>query len=72
MKHKNTATVDCSALIENYHTIERLAAPAEVICVVKADAYGHGIEAVSEALGAAGCRFFAVSSEEVSSLAILK
>ncbi len=64
MKHKNTATVDCSALIENYHTIEKLAAPAEVICVVKADAYGHGIEAVSEALGAAGCGFFAVSSEE--------
>lgn len=74
MKHKNTAYVDCAALAQNYHTIENIVTRAaengiasrkpRVICVVKADAYGHGIDAASKALGEAGCSFFAVSSEE--------
>jgi len=73
MKHKNAAFIDRSAMVHNYAVIreitsresERLgqAAPA-VICVVKADAYGHGIKATADVLGAAGCGFFAVSSEE--------
>lgn len=73
MKHKNTAYVDCATLAQNYHTIENIVARSSaergeqkprVICVVKADAYGHGIDAASKALGDAGCGFFAVSSEE--------
>ena len=73
MKYKNTAYIDCGALVHNYNVIEEFVSGAvrdgrctkkpRIICVVKADAYGHGIEAVSDALGRAGCDFFAVSSE---------
>jgi len=73
MKHKNTTYIDCEALIHNYSVISDYISCAagnagcakvpRLICVVKADAYGHGIEAVSDALGRAGCDFFAVSSE---------
>ena len=60
-------------MVRNYETINRLTATAAlargekaptVICVVKADAYGHGIRATADVLGGAGCGFFAVSSEE--------
>ena len=73
MKHKNAAYIDSDAIVHNYETINRLTAESAlarggnaptVICVVKADAYGHGIAATADALGAAGCGFFAVSSEE--------
>ncbi len=69
MKHKNTAYIDRSALVNNYAvvkdiTFSSLRARPEVICVVKADAYGHGIKVTADVLGNAGCRFFAVSSEE--------
>ncbi len=36
----------------------------QVIGVVKADAYGHGVGIAARCLYDAGCRFFAVSSEE--------
>jgi len=73
MKHKNVAYVYRSALINNYSQIEYIvsrgaeeigAKKPRVICVVKADAYGHGIHTTAGALGEAGCNFFAVSSEE--------
>jgi len=73
MKHKNIAYVYRSALINNYSQIEYIVSRGarelgkekpRVICVVKADAYGHGIATTAGALGEAGCSFFAVSSEE--------
>lgn len=64
MKHKNIAYIDKNALISNYKTIDGITGNSRVICVVKADAYGHGIEYAASALGDAGCDFFAVSSEE--------
>ncbi len=68
MKLKNTAYIDRSALIANFRATQALAQsvphPPVVMCVVKADAYGHGVEAVAGALGDAGCGYFAVSSEE--------
>ncbi len=56
--------VDLSRLKENYRRLSaRLAAVgSEPIAVVKADAYGHGQEAVGAALFSAGARRFAVSS----------
>ena len=67
MKYKNTAVILTDALRQNYAVVRSLAESApqkpRVICVVKADGYGHGIEAVSSTLGEAGCDFFAVSSE---------
>ncbi len=64
MKYKNTAYIDTAALADNFRVIRDKAAPAEVIAVVKADAYGHGIACAATVLGNAGCTFFAVSSEE--------
>lgn len=74
MKQKNTAYIYRSAITKNYHAIEKIVSEPylngmrdtvpEVISVVKADAYGHGIRATAGALGEAGCHFFAVSSEE--------
>lgn len=70
MKHKNIAYISTSALRDNYRAIEKITRenspekPPKIIAVVKADAYGHGIEIVAGALGDAGCTYFAVSSEE--------
>jgi alanine racemase len=51
-------TVDLSALARNWCALEQVSAGALCAAVVKADAYGTGIVAASEALYAAGARFF--------------
>lgn len=73
MKHKNIAYINMTALKDNYNAIEHLLSEngsstdgkkPRIIAVVKADAYGHGIQNVASALGDAGCDMYAVSSEE--------
>jgi alanine racemase len=54
-------TIDLSALAENWKRLAALSAPAECSAVVKADAYGIGIEEAVPALAAAGCRTFFVA-----------
>lgn len=54
-------TIDLAALADNWRALARRAAPAECAAVVKADAYGVGIEAAAPALLAAGCRHFFVA-----------
>jgi alanine racemase len=54
-------TVDCRAIAQNWRTLSSHAAPAECGAVVKADAYGCGIEPVVKALSEAGCRTFFVA-----------
>ena len=56
------AEIDLGALADNYKKISEYASPAEVIAVVKADAYGHGVERCSHTLYNCGCRFFAVAT----------
>ncbi len=51
-----------SAIRDNFALVRRRAAPADVVAVVKADAYGHGAAPFCETLAAAGCRRFAVLS----------
>lgn len=69
IRMKTTAEISVSALTHNYNTIvshvtkNAVGKAPEVISVIKADGYGHGVDTVSEVLGNAGCRFFAVSSE---------
>ena len=67
------AEIDLGALKENFEYLQgRINLQAdeagikrpEPICVVKADAYGHGARGVVPTLLASGCRFFAVSSAE--------
>ena len=54
--------VDLDALARNYGVVCRAAAPAECGAVVKADAYGLGMEAVARRLFAEGCRSYFVAT----------
>jgi len=54
-------TVRLKAIADNYRTYRRLAGPAGVAAVVKADAYGMGAAGVAPALAAAGCDSFFVA-----------
>ncbi len=66
--HKTYAEIDLSALKHNYRiTLERVRSSSKntsLICVLKADAYGHGARECCRALLSEGCRFFAVSAIE--------
>ncbi len=62
--------VSAWALRENLRTVQEFAEPLEVIPVLKADAYGHGLALVMEALKGSEVPFFAVDSvEEAEALA---
>jgi alanine racemase len=52
MSRTTVATIHLAALRHNLALIQRTAAPARVMAVVKADAYGHGLERVARALDA--------------------
>ena len=56
-----TLTIDLGALAANWRLIAQRVAPARCAAVVKADAYGIGIEAAAPALAAAGCSTFFVA-----------
>lgn len=64
VRHKTWAEIDLSALKNNYRSTKEYVGAAEVMCVVKADAYGHGAERCVRALYEAGARWFAVSCIE--------
>ena len=63
-RHKAEAHIDLSALVSNYKKLCSYLDGQRAICVVKADAYGHGAPECAKALADAGCDFFAVSSIE--------
>ncbi|HEX5305662.1 MAG TPA: alanine racemase, partial [Dyella sp.] len=46
MSRTTVATIHLGALRHNLALIQHTAAPARVMAVVKADAYGHGLERV--------------------------
>ena len=54
-------TIDLGALAANWRLLRDRAAPAECAAVIKADAYGIGIEEAVPALWRAGCRTFFVA-----------
>jgi alanine racemase len=54
-------TIDLGALARNWSELAARCRPAECSAVVKADAYGLGIEAAVPALWAVGCRTFFVA-----------
>jgi len=65
VKHKTWAEINLTALKRNYAAVKALVGDScRVMCVVKADAYGHGAERCATALYEAGARDFAVSSIE--------
>src|ERR1700674_3318835 len=54
-------TVDLDALADNWADLARQASSAETAAVVKADAYGIGLEPAASALARAGCKTFFVA-----------
>ena len=57
------AEVDLTQLVQNYkNALAHLTAPTQLICVLKADAYGLGLPMVAKRLYREGQRFFAVAS----------
>jgi alanine racemase len=50
MSRTTVATIHLGALRHNLARLKAMAAPAKVMAVVKADAYGHGLERVARAL----------------------
>ncbi|KAA1177898.1 alanine racemase [Rhizobium tropici] len=62
-------TVDLGALVENWRDLARRSGRARTSAVVKADAYGLGIEDIGETLYAAGARdFFVATADEGATL----
>ena len=57
-------TVDLDAIVANWRKLEKTAVPAECAAVIKANAYGCGIEPVARALAKAGCKTFFVATLE--------
>jgi alanine racemase len=55
-------TVDLDALVANWKQLASHAVPAQAAAVVKADAYGCGLEPVTRALAVAGCTTFFVAT----------
>ncbi len=55
-------TVDLDAICANWRKLEKTAVPAECSAVIKADAYGCGLEPVARALANAGCKTFFVAT----------
>lgn len=55
--------IDQAALRQNYRAIRQVVDPtAQIICVVKANAYGHGAPQCAQILKAAGANYFAVAT----------
>jgi alanine racemase len=54
--------IDLGALRRNYRALKRAAGAADMMAIIKADAYGHGAVAVSRALAEEGCRHFGVAT----------
>jgi alanine racemase len=57
-------TIDLDAIVANWRKLESRAVPSECAAVVKADAYGCGLEPVARSLAAAGCKTFFVATLE--------
>lgn len=61
----NWAEVSLSALQHNFRTIQQHTSPdVTLCCVVKCDAYGHGVVRCSQALEESGARWLGVTSTE--------
>lgn len=62
------ALIDLAALAQNLRQVRRLAGSADILAVVKADAYGHGAVSVARALALEGVRRFGVATVQEGAL----
>lgn len=58
------ARIHTAALCNNFRILQKRAGNVRLFAVVKANAYGHGLEGVTAALAGAGCTAFAVATLE--------
>src|SRR5208282_2000064 len=58
------AEIDLVALRANYRALETYTNGAQIMAVVKADAYGHGAIEVARVLSGDGCAHFGVATVE--------
>lgn len=56
--------IDLARIVANYRVLTEIAAPAQVMAVVKANAYGHGMVEVARALDAAGVHYLGVADSD--------
>lgn len=61
LKRRVQVEVDLSALVRNYGKIAAHVKPMSVLCVLKANAYGLGVEAYAKALARTDCAGFGVA-----------
>lgn len=65
MLRHNYVTIDLAAIRHNYHVLrDRVPSHVQVMPVIKADAYGHGMIPVAQALESEGAKYFAVALVE--------
>ncbi len=65
LPYRSWVEISRQRIAENYRAVRAAVGPGvEMVCVVKADAYGHGAVEVSRTLVAEGARWLAVSSAE--------
>lgn len=60
--YSTRAEISLKRLVDNYKIIKSLAGGTEVLCVIKADAYGHGAKHCAAALKEAGASFFGAAN----------
>ena len=58
------AYIHLANLLHNYHVLQRRAGDAELMAVVKANAYGHDLKIIAQTLYQEGCRHFAVTDAD--------
>ena len=61
LKRRVRVEVNLSALVRNYERIAAHVRPASVLCILKANAYGLGVEAYAKALAHTDCAGFGVA-----------
>lgn len=54
--------IDLDAIAHNVRVLKRAAGEAQLMCVVKADAYGHGMERVVPVMEKSGADLFGVAT----------
>ena len=71
MERRVVVEIDLKALVRNYRKIAAHVKPAQVLCVLKANAYGLGVADYAKALASAGCTMFGVA-EPYEALELLR
>lgn len=60
--HRTWAEIDLGAIESNFQNIRKHVGGTDVLCVIKANAYGHGSVPVAKRLQAAGAAYFGVAT----------